>query len=178
MTRRQLRRRARRHPILAAAAVLLALVVLGGVLRDAEGLVILAAIGAVAWYAGSRSRPVARAVTRPLPPAPVPAAAWNGERDRLAAELVSVRAELARAQAALADVRAGAAAERGQLAARAADLARQLADARASASAAWDAAAERPPSRRVSDDTLPLAVLGAEQLAATPMSGARPLGWR
>jgi hypothetical protein len=158
--------------VLAGVALLIGPAVLGAALRDVGALVLAAAIAAVAWCAGRRSQPAARAGTRPPPARPLlPGMVPAAERDQLAAEL-------ARARAALADARAGAAAERGQLAARVADLGRQLADARASAEAAWDAAADRPPSRRVTDDTLPLAVLGAEQLAATPMSGARPLGGR
>jgi hypothetical protein len=54
------------------------------------------------------------------------------------------------------------------------DLRGQLDDAQASATAAWDQASNRPPRRPIGD-TQPLDVLDAEQLATTPMSGARSL---
>jgi hypothetical protein len=56
-----------------------------------------------------------------------------------------------------------------------ADLNARLDAANASAMAAWDASASRPP-RRSLGDTAPLCVLDAEQLAEQPMSGVRRIG--
>jgi hypothetical protein len=123
----------------------------------------------VAWYVEKQARrPAARGATRPLPPTPysptpptwplstgpsstpppIPGMVPAAERDQLATELAKARAELARTQA-------------------------DLAGARASAQAAWDAAADRPPASRAG----PVDTDGKRAaLLAQPLSGARPLG--
>lgn len=65
MTRRQLGRHARRHPLLAAIAVLLVLMVTYRLLHAVLGLAVVAAVGAAAYYAGRRSRPVVRVSAAP-----------------------------------------------------------------------------------------------------------------
>jgi hypothetical protein len=147
VTRRQLRRHARRHPILAAVAVLVGLVLAVSIAEHLAALVVLAAIAAGAYAIGRNRRP-ATARTGPAPVQP------------------------ARPVATSADTRPGPLDRSAQLAAEIADLRRQLADARASAEAAWDAAAERPPVHHAEPgDT------GGKRTAllADPLGGARPL---
>ena len=160
MTRRQLRRHSRRHPIAAAVVVLVGLVLAGSVAAHLADLILLAAIGAGGYALGRNRRPAARATGRRGPALVQPAApattwsnSWPGPRDH-SAQLATLTAE------------------RDQLGAEVADLRRQLADARASAEAAWDAAAERPPLRLVEPDNA-----GGKRsaLLADPLGGARPL---
>jgi hypothetical protein len=146
-------------PLLHFAALLVALTAHpGGVL------VLLAATGAAAYRLGLNRRPVARAtITAP-----------NTDTGQLRQQVGERTAEGDQLRAELSQARADA---RELLADCDADLARMRAEldgARASATAAWDQAASRPP-RRPAGDTAPRNVLDAEQLAMTPMSGARSL---
>ena len=165
VTRRQLRRHARRHPALTVAVVLVGLVLVLSIAAHLAGLVILAAAVGGGYLAGRRSRPSASG--RPPMPAPVRAPAprpapsrpslaaapqwWQlaeagGTRPEAGRQLAEARAEITR-------LRAG------------------LADARASAAAAWDAAAERPPSAPAGRGPAPR----REALLAAPCSGVRSL---
>jgi hypothetical protein len=173
VTRRQLRRRARRHPILATLAMLAGLallvgpVVLGAVLRDVLSLVILAAVGVGGYYTGKRSRPVARARMRTAPAREITAERDQLRRDlgTLTRQLAGTRGELDQASAAGRQLLADCTADMGRLRA-------ELGSARASAQAAWDAAAERPPARRTDPGDA-----GGKRAAilGDPCSGARPL---
>jgi hypothetical protein len=156
---RQLRRHARRHPALAAAVVLVGLVLVLSIAAHLAGLVILAAAVGGGYLAGRRSRPAAtarpaRPAPRPAPSRPSPAAApqwWqlaeaDGTRHEPGRQLAAARAEITRLHA-------------------------ELADARASAAAAWDAAAERPPSAPAGHGP----ASHREALLAAPRSGVRSL---
>lgn len=120
MTGRQLRRRAYRHPALAAAVAVIAVLVLGAVVREAFGLVILAAVAAVAFYAGRRSRRPRRASARVTAPANARSLAQlnrhlNEQLDTLQAKL---EAEMSRADRAEESARAARDAADGALAHR------------------------------------------------------------
>jgi hypothetical protein len=154
-------RRQRAPRVLYAVAIVLVLLVVGRLAAHLLGvLVLVAAAGYGGYLAGQRSRPVAKATIS----APDPAAG------QLRAELHAVRGQLADARRAL----GGHDAETARLRAELADTRAALGEARASATAAWDQAASRPP-RRLIGDTAPMDALDAERLAQTPMSGARSL---
>jgi hypothetical protein len=161
MTRRQLRRRARRYPVLTVAVVLVGLVLVANIAAHLAALVILAAAVAGGYAIGRNRRPAVRAATR-SGPAPVQPSAP-------AATSANTRPGPPDQSARLAALTA----ERDQLAAEAADLRRRLEDARRSAEMAWDAAAERPPVRHAEPGDA-----GGKRatLLAQPLSGARPLG--
>jgi hypothetical protein len=137
--------------------VLVGLVLAASVAAHLAGLVILAA---VAYYAGRNRRAAGRATARrgpalvqPAKPAATSANTRPGPLDH-AARLAALTAE------------------RDQLAAEAAHLRCQLDGARASAEAAWDAAAERPPVSHTEPGNA-----GGKRAAllADPFGGARPL---
>ena len=87
MTRRQLRRGARRHPVLVIAAGALALAVADVVLHMLGALIVAAAIGGAGYWLGLRARPTAKVT------------ADSAELARLRAELDQARTELAEAKA-------------------------------------------------------------------------------
>jgi hypothetical protein len=87
MTRRQLRRGARRHPVLVIAAGALALAVADVVLHMLGALIVAAAIGGAGYWLGLRVRPAAKVATD------------SAELARLRAELDQARTELAEAKA-------------------------------------------------------------------------------
>lgn len=147
MTRRR-RRRSVAPPVTAIAVTAVAVAAATTVLHLIGWVAATAAVGAVCWYTGRR---------RALP---------------------ATRARTTRARTTRPAARRAPAAppDDGQVRQLRADLAQlrdALADAKASATAAWDAAAARPPARRVTSDTAPL---DAEHLADTPMSGVRRTG--
>lgn len=90
MSRRQLRRHARRHPTLAVVALAVALVVVVGIAEHLGALVILAAVGAGAYALGRRER---TGLAGQL-------AALGTERDQLGAEVGDLRRQLADARTA------------------------------------------------------------------------------
>jgi hypothetical protein len=87
MTRRQLCRSARRHPVLVIAAGALALVAADVVLHMFGALIVAAAIGGAGYWLGRRARPAVKVT------------ADSTELARLRAELDQARAELADAKA-------------------------------------------------------------------------------
>jgi hypothetical protein len=91
MTRRQLRRSARRHPVLVIVAGALALAAADVMLHLLGALIVAAAIGGAGYWLGLRARPAAKVTT-------------DG------AELARLRAELGQARTELADAKASAAA--------------------------------------------------------------------
>jgi hypothetical protein len=164
MTRR--RRRGDGQAVTAAALTVVAIAAATTVLHLIGWVAATAAVGAVCWYIGHRSRPVSRVRTRRTAG---PSREITAERDRLGRAVDTLTGQLGQAHAETWQLLAG----------RDADLARlrgELADAKASAQAAWDAAADRPPARRAASGPPPTGMLGADQLAAQPMSGARPVG--
>jgi hypothetical protein len=156
MTARRSRRRNHQARIVTAIALTAVAVAAATTVAHVIGWVAAtAAVGAVCWYAGRRTRPVtrAKATTRPRPRGadPDPPPEWYRRRNaHLENELEHTRM-------------------------KARQLAADLADAKASATAAWDAAADRPPARRAATGTAP-GVVDVDQLANQPMSGARRIG--
>ena len=87
MTRRQLRRSARRHPVLVIVAGALALAAADVMLHLLGALIVAAAIGGAGYWLGLRARPAAKVTTD------------SAELARLRAELGQARTELRDAQA-------------------------------------------------------------------------------
>jgi hypothetical protein len=144
MTRRRYARR-HRHPLLTAALVFLVLIVAMTVIHWA-GFLLTAAVAGAAGYAISEHRAGRRVIPgRVIPPGPLPKPPPGPPPGT---------------------------AERDRLAAQVADLTTQLAQARASATAAWDAAAARPP--KAPAEPQPSDV--RSRLLSDPLSGTRPLG--
>jgi hypothetical protein len=178
------------------AAVAFGVLAVVSALAHFGALVLIAAVAAVsiAWHRSRRSP--RRVPLRPSPAARPPTiraevirpgaqadarahqlADLKADHARLAERLAAADAYVADLAELLADTQTELHRERARLAearAQAADLERQLGEARASAEAAWDAAAERPPSplrpRPEAD--------AREVLLAAPLSGAHPLGGR
>lgn len=154
MTARRRRGRARPGRLVAVGLVLLVLLV---VAEHAWALLTVALAGTLAVAAVAVDRRYVRGRATPTRPAARPSAAC--------AKATRPDAQAHAHAEALERARYAAEAER-----TIADLRAQLADARASASAAWDAAAERPPS-----PPRPRPMSAREGLLGAPLSGARPL---
>jgi hypothetical protein len=158
MTRTTRRRRRGRRWTPARTALAAATLVLVLIGARTWALFALAALVGVAAAAFTIARPALERYRRPVTRA----------QARRAAARAALERQLAAEQRARAAAEHAAAGLRDQLA----TLERQLADARASAAAAWDAAAERPPTPPRPAD----AVADARaRLLSSPRSGARPL---
>jgi hypothetical protein len=184
MTRRRTRRRRgslhlRPAAMTAAAVILFAI---AAIAWHTGGLLLITLIAAIAFYGGRRSTPALKGRTR-TPAArgrqPRQATAWPHSAPDLRSVINPPGADQDRRIRADVDSTARQLAawiELDQARADITALRAELADAKASAEAAWDAAADRPPARRRDDDTMPLRPTDADHLADTPMSGARRIG--